>query len=158
MGAGMNKLILFIFAIASLGIWFGYTQEEEYTRVNTPAAAITTQVSSNTLDDVLEEARKTGKPVFLYFQSESCLWCRKFEKEVLPEKQVQEKLQSFISASVDVDMQRELVKKFNIYGTPTMVFLDPEGRERTRILGYADTDKFLRVLEFALSASLNKKE
>lgn len=149
MGAGMKKPILFIFAIASLGIWFGYTQEGEYTKINTPAAAITTQVSSNTLDDVQEEARMTGKPVFLYFQSEACAWCKKFEKEVLPEKQVREKLQNFISASVDVDMQTELVKKFDVYGTPTMVFLDSEGREITRILGYADVNKFTQVLELA---------
>lgn len=100
----------------------------------------------------LEEAKKSGKAVFLYFQSESCFWCKKFEADVLPKDAVKSKLsQDFVLVAVDVDRQKAYVGKYRITGTPTMVFLDSEGREVTRILGYASEEKFLQVLNFVKS-------
>lgn len=104
-------------------------------------------VFSTDLERGVEEARVSGKAVFLYFQSEACFWCKKFEAEVLPDESVKSKLlQDFVLVTVDTDKQGKLVSRYGVIGTPTMVFLNNRGEEVTRTLGYASAEKFLQTL------------
>jgi len=105
-------------------------------------------VFSTSLESGMAQAKKSGKPVFLYLHSRSCSWCKKFEEEVLTNNSVSLKLrESFISVAVEVDEQKEVANEFKVWGTPTMVFLDGEGREIKRIRGFVDSETFANALD-----------
>jgi len=52
----------------------------------------------------------------------------------------------------DSPESRELRKKFEVIGVPTIIFLDQEGQEirEARIVGFMNADNFLRNLELAI--------
>jgi thiol:disulfide interchange protein DsbD len=100
------------------------------------------------LDSGLVAAKLTKKPVFLYFNSKSCGWCKKFEAEVLTDPDVISTIESsFVSVVIEVNEQYHMAGKFKVYGTPTMVFLDPSGDEIERIRGFMDAESFAASLD-----------
>jgi thioredoxin-related protein len=103
------------------------------------------------LDSGLVAAKLTKKPVFLYFNSKSCGWCKKFEEEVLTDPDVISTVESsFVSVVIEVNEQYHMAGKFKVYGTPTMVFLDAVGSEIGRIRGFVDAKSLIVELEAAL--------
>ncbi|HEY9245379.1 MAG TPA: hypothetical protein VIO11_00885, partial [Candidatus Methanoperedens sp.] len=52
----------------------------------------------------------------------------------------------FILVSLDVYKQKDEISGFRIAGTPTEVFLNPDGTEITRIRGYIETGSFLYTI------------
>lgn len=99
------------------------------------------------LEEALEFATAQDKSVFVYFRSEYCGWCRKFEQETFTNNTVISKLdENFVLVSMDVDKQKEEIRGFGIRGTPASVFLYPNGTEISRIPGYTDTESFITIL------------
>lgn len=95
----------------------------------------------------LDEAKVQEKPVFVYFRSESCGWCKKFEGETFTNESVIKTLnENFILVSIDVYEQKGDTRTFKVRGTPTEIFLDPDGTEIKRIPGYTETDNFLYTI------------
>jgi thioredoxin-related protein len=52
-----------------------------------------------------------------------------------------------VAIKIDVDDNEELAKKYNIKSIPCLVFLDGDGKETGRILGFHDTAAFLEKAE-----------
>lgn len=95
----------------------------------------------------LEEAKAQNKPVFVYARSEYCHWCKKFEEESFTNKTIIERLnENFILVSIDVDKQKYETRNFRVVGTPTEIFLGPNGTEMKRIRGYVDNGTFLKMI------------
>ncbi len=100
------------------------------------------------LESGLEEAKSTGRPVFLYLHSRSCGWCKRFEEEVLSDPYVISTVEtSFVPVAIEVNEQKDMAARFRVYGTPTMVFLGPDGAEIGRIRGFEDTQVFAAALD-----------
>lgn len=57
--------------------------------------------------------------------------------------------ENFILVSIDVDRQKNETMNFRVHGTPTEIFLDPNGTEIKRIPGYTDTITFLNIVKEA---------
>lgn len=92
----------------------------------------------------LEAAKVQNKPIFVYARSETCGWCKKFEAETFTNQSVARILnEKFILVSIDVYKQKNETRNFRVRGTPTEIFLDPNGTEIKRIPGYTDTETFL---------------
>lgn len=95
----------------------------------------------------LEEVKLNSRLVFVYFRSESCGWCKKFEAEVLTDQRVVSVLEdSYVSVSIEVNRQKEITSDYKVRGTPTLIFLDDELKEIERIPGYVDADTFVSIL------------
>jgi thioredoxin-related protein len=100
------------------------------------------------IESGLEEARATGKPIFVYLHSNSCGWCKKFEAETLTDLGVMSIVESsFVPVAIEVNEQKEAAGKFRAYGTPTMVFLDPSGDEIYRVRGFMVAKSFITELD-----------
>lgn len=84
----------------------------------------------------LEEAKKEHKPVMFYFHSEHCPYCLQMETFVFSDERVSKYMDRFVVISVDTYSQTGVVwaKHFNVFGTPTFVFYDPD---RNSVLGIA---------------------
>jgi thioredoxin-related protein len=105
--------------------------------------------------EAMAEAEAMGKPLFAYFHSETCGYCRLFEAEVLTDPEVGTALEGFVAAQVDIDKEPGLAANMGIVGTPTIVFLTVqrvEGTNRTsgdevgRLIGYVSKDRFMVAL------------
>ncbi len=102
---------------------------------------------NTTLEPSLESAKTLGKPVFVYFRSETCGWCKKFEAESFTNQSVVSKLnENFVLVSIDVYEQKNETRYFRVRGTPTEVFLDSNGTEIGRLPGYVDNQTFLNTI------------
>jgi thioredoxin-related protein len=100
----------------------------------------------SSLESGLIEADSKSMPAFVYFHSRSCGWCKKFEEEVLTDKEVISAIKSsFIPISIDVNEQGKISRSFDVWGTPTMVFLDGD-MEIRRVRGYMDAETFSATL------------
>ncbi|MDF1533444.1 MAG: thioredoxin family protein [Methanosarcinaceae archaeon] len=101
------------------------------------------------LDRGLEKANDSEKLVFVYFRSESCGWCKKFEAESFTDISVIKILnENFELVTLDTVKQQELAISMRVRGTPAGIFLRSDGTEikDTRIPGYVDADTFLKSL------------
>jgi thioredoxin-related protein len=49
--------------------------------------------------------------------------------------------------AIEVNEHKDMAGKFKVYGTPTMVFLDPSGDEIERIRGFMDAESFASALD-----------
>lgn len=108
-------------------------------KINIQSLSFFTEVEPGLLD-----AKSQGKPVFVYARSKYCGACKKFEAETFTNSSVIDKLnKDFILISIDVDEQKTETRNFRLRATPTEIFLDPNGTEIKRLLGYRTNQTFL---------------
>lgn len=88
------------------------------------------------LATVLSQAKAEGKPVLLDFHATWCPPCRKMDEEVWPAKTVKAEVARFRFVSVDVDANPGLARRFGATSIPLICILEPDGKVRSRLLGY----------------------
>jgi len=93
-------------------------------------------------------ANAGGKIVMLDFYADWCVSCKEMERFTFADPAVQEKLKSAIVLQADVTANstadKELLKKFGLYGPPAILFFNANGREMNdfRVVGYQDVTTF----------------
>ena len=112
------------------------------------------------LTKAFEVSNKTGEPLFVYFRSETCGWCKKFEEESFTDKSIVEILSNnFTLVSIDVYKQKNITRLYGVRGTPTELFLYANGSEIKRLPGYVDNQTFLNTInEIAILNRINEIE
>ncbi|MGY0194757.1 protein-disulfide reductase DsbD [Leptothrix sp. BB-4] len=108
--------------------------------------------TSAELDQILKTA---GQPVMLDFYADWCVSCKEFEQFTFPDPQVQARLAGALLLQADVTANdaadRELLKRFDLFGPPGILFFDAQGQERgaARVIGYQNVPQFLKSLTSA---------
>jgi len=93
-----------------------------------------------------------GRPVMLDFYADWCVSCKEMERQTLSDPRVAARLTGFRLLQADVtansEMDRELLKRFGLFGPPGILFFDAEGKsiEGTRVVGFQNAQRFLNVL------------
>jgi protein disulfide-isomerase len=103
----------------------------------------------NNYDQALQMSQSSSKPILLFFTgSDWCSWCKKLEEEVLytPEfaqdagdKFIFVRLDFPLNSSLDpqtTTQNKQLQKKFDIRGFPTIVLLDGRTQQQIGVTGY----------------------
>ncbi len=102
----------------------------------------------------IEKAKRYNKTVLVYFRSDSCYWCMKFDEEVLTNKSVVKEInENFIPVAVDIDGDKKISAELNVFMTPTILFIDVSGNELKRLIGFRDAGKFLEELKSPVRSS-----
>lgn len=96
------------------------------------------------VDTMLSNARKDGKTVMLELGSEGCVPCEQM-------KPVMEKLRANYKGKlevifVDVRKSKELARAFHVFAIPTQVFLDRNGKEFHRHMGFYAYEEITSLL------------
>jgi thiol:disulfide interchange protein DsbD len=99
------------------------------------------------------------RPVMLDFYADWCVSCREMEAFTFSNEAVRARLDTLLLLQVDVTANtpsdRELLKRFALFGPPGIVFFDAQGRELRglRVIGYQNAERFLDTLSRIPSAA-----
>ncbi len=92
------------------------------------------------------------RPVMLDFYADWCVSCKEMEYRTFSDAGVAAQLGGFTLLQVDVTANtaddRELLKRFGLFGPPGILFFTPQGEEMpgTRVLGFMDAARFTETL------------
>jgi thiol-disulfide isomerase/thioredoxin len=91
------------------------------------------------LDAALAQAK-----VLIDFETTWCGPCHSMDEWIWTDAAVAGALNGgFVGVKLDGDIEKALVKRFTVVGYPTMVVLDPSGKETMRMVGYQSSKEIL---------------
>ena len=102
------------------------------------------------LDAALQTA---GRPVMLDFYADWCVSCKEMERYTFSDAAVRARMSGALLLKADVTRNsaedRELLRRFSLFGPPGTLFFDAQGRELAdaRVIGFQDRERFLRTLQ-----------
>lgn len=103
-----------------------------------------TLTNVESVSDVKVTVTVTGLPVIMDFSASWCPPCQQF-KPIFEEAKDRYSGQIEFK-TIDVDAEKELAQQFNITSIPAIVFIDAEGNEINRIIGFTDKDSFDKAI------------
>ena len=104
-------------------------------------------------DDLMTALMQAGneeRHTMLYFSADWCVICQEIEQYTFSDPQVQDRLRDTLLLKADVThngaKEKKLLRKFNLFGPPAILFFAPDGSEYTdyRIVGFKNAEDFLR--------------
>jgi len=95
---------------------------------------------------------ESDRPVMLDFYADWCVSCIEMERFTFSEPQVAERMANFLLLQADVTANtsddRELLRRFSLFGPPGIIFFDRQGRELDqRVIGFQNAARFGAVLD-----------
>lgn len=139
-----------MFGVALLGMAVWVARPLWLERDPVPGLSFRNVASAAELDSALAQAK--GQPVLLDFYADWCASCLEFERNTLTDPQIQHQLKGFVLLRADITQntpsQRELLRRFGLYGPPAFLFYNQEGRlNAERMIGETDAKMFGALLE-----------
>ncbi len=111
------------------------------------------------LDQALADASNRGKTAMLDFYADWCVSCIEMEKYTFTNATVQDALSSTVLLQADVtandDEDQALLKRFGVFGPPTIIFFGKDGLQRTgyEVVGYMKANDFASHVHLAFDTS-----
>ena len=105
-----------------------------------------------TVDQLEKFVKNSKKPVMVDFWASWCVSCKELDNITFKDPQVLEKLSNYNLVKIDVTKNtkddKELMKKFNLFGPPALIFYK-DGKEENskRIVGYKTPQEFLEIIQ-----------
>ena len=94
------------------------------------------------LDDALDEAEESKKPILLYFSASWCQPCQLLKSTTLRDPAVIDLVSPYLKVQIDYDSDAYLVARYGITGVPAVLLLDSAGELVATSVGYRDTEQF----------------
>ena len=114
-------------------------------------------IAINSLDQLNNIiASNKEKPIMLDFYADWCVACLEFEKFTFTDKEVNALMKQYILLKADVTgnnvNDKALMKEFNIFGPPAILFFDNAGNEvrKIRTIGFKNPKEFKKILKIGL--------
>lgn len=105
------------------------------------------------VEEAFAAARKTGKPIFLYWGAVWCPPCNQLKATIFKREAFIAQTRLVIPVYLDGDNPRaqEQGDHFGVMGYPTVIMFSPQGEEITRIPGGLNLERYLDVIQLALN-------
>ena len=108
--------------------------------------------STAELDRRVAAAATEGRPVLLDFYADWCVSCKEMERFTYSDAKVAGRMREFVLLKADVTANdaddRELLKRFRLFGPPGIVFFGRDGKHlaEASVIGFQDADRFFASL------------
>ena len=106
------------------------------------------------LNDAISEANNNNQTVMVDLYADWCTACIEFEELTFPAASVQAALENTVMLQIDLTNTGskesiELMTKFDVFGLPSILFFDLDGKELTkqRVTGFMAPDEFSRHIK-----------
>ncbi|MFO1221176.1 MAG: protein-disulfide reductase DsbD [Burkholderiaceae bacterium] len=99
--------------------------------------------------------KAAGRPVMLDFYADWCVSCKEMERYTFSDPEIAARMSRALLLKADVTANnaddRELLKRFRLFGPPGTIFFDPQGRELdgVRVIGFQNAQRFGESLKSA---------
>jgi len=110
------------------------------------------------LDQAVAKASRQGRPVMVDFYADWCTSCKEMEATTFLDPVVRQALSGSVLLRADVTANdaddQALLKRFGIYGPPTIAFYNRNGQERSRyrVVGYMKGAQFAAAVREAFGS------
>lgn len=101
---------------------------------------------STDINSALNTAKETNKPVLVDVYASWCSYCKQMDENTFQNSQVQQKLLNYVLVKVNGDENPDFVKKYQIYGYPTILIMDSSGNLVKKIYGYQSPEDFINMI------------
>ncbi|WP_175835003.1 thioredoxin family protein [Burkholderia anthina] len=107
------------------------------------------------VDAAFALARRTGKPLLLYWGAVWCPSCNQVKSTIFSQQAFKARSSFFVPVYLDGDTEsaQKLGERFKVHGYPTMILFRPDGTEVTRLPGEADLDRYMQALSLGMTAT-----
>lgn len=103
-----------------------------------------------TVAEVLAKAKSENKVIMVDVLTEWCKWCIELDNKVYAKSEVSDFANAKqINYKIDAEVGEgvDFAKQYEVKGYPTILFLDPNGKEIDRIVGYMPAKDFLDIMK-----------
>jgi tetratricopeptide (TPR) repeat protein len=113
------------------------------------AAGAEVRWSDESYEQVLQRAQRENKYVFIDFYATWCGPCKRLDEVTYPDAKVGELLNSMIAAKWDAEKAPWLATatQYKVHAYPTLLVLDPSGKEVDRHLGFLEAAEFVATID-----------
>ncbi len=147
MQANVVVVVLAALVVASLGL--GWVLHLTRTRVRTPAAADSERLRPEAFTVPGSHVARFGERLTLVqFSTEMCARCPATARTL---SRAADTHTGVAHVEVDVTTRDDLISRFNILRTPTVLILDGSGRLRTRVSGPISAAQATQLVDLALA-------
>jgi thiol-disulfide isomerase/thioredoxin len=112
-----------------------------------PETTSTGVLWASSFDTAMEQARSEHKFVMVDFYTGWCHWCKVLDEKTYSDPTVAARSTKLVNVKVNAEVIPALSGKYGVRGYPTIVFLNPDGSLRQRVVGYKSPEQFLPVLD-----------
>jgi len=99
------------------------------------------------IEAAFQAAKEKNCLVFVDIYTDWCSWCKKLDKETFSHPDFQNISLSYVLLKVNGDNSPEFKQKYAIQYYPTMLFLNANGDEVKRLIGFMTADKLVPIMK-----------
>ncbi len=107
------------------------------------------------LPEAQKDAKRLKKPILAYFFLRDSEYCQKLEEGLLADKTVIDVAEEFVCVRIDAAKDGDEARKLDVRGAPTILLLDGEANEMSRVAGLVDKTQLLAKLRSARRNAVN---
>ena len=156
----LSTAVGFVGLVASVWIVTPFASSPAPTRGALPASAVSQRLTWKDFGTGIEQARSEGRPLLAVFVTDWCPYCTKMDRKTWRASSVVQRMAGLVPVKVDAEDTQErngfrgaeLAARFGVQGFPSMVLLDPSGRQMAQTSGYLTPRQLLSWLDDHLDA------